>query len=190
MRSKVGIFALFALFTSFLLFRVVDDDGAGGGVSDDIGDFEIEDKVEESSEATEKPKEAEALEDEEIKALKEKNERNSKWIEEQQAMIATTQAIEELTGKYSDFDANKIAEHLATVAKEQGEEEAEKLNNPLGWENIYLTKFKVEKVDTPNFDRGRGESKEPLDYNKTIAAARDGDSNAKKDLFRNSKGRQ
>lgn len=188
MRHKIGIFSLFALFTSMLFFRAVDDDGAGGGDSDDIGDFEIKDEDDKTPNNIEKPKEVEILEDEEMKALKEENEKNSKWIEEQQIIIATNEAIATLADKYPNFDADKIAEHLRAIAKEHGEDEAKKLNNPLGWENIYLTKFKKDEPQNPDFDRGRGETKEPYDFKKGFEKAHGGDKDSIADLLENSKG--
>lgn len=44
MRKKMGFLGFFAFLFSMMLFRMVDDDGAGSG-TDDIGDFEIEDDV-------------------------------------------------------------------------------------------------------------------------------------------------
>ena len=179
-------FSWIVFFTSFLLFKIVDDEGVGADTPDDIADFEIEDEDDTPIAPVD---EAKTLHDDELKALKEENEKNSEWIAEQKANIATTNAIETLVSKYADFDASKIADFLANYEKEHGEDEAEKMNNPLGWENIYLTQFKKEsKKAGQDFDRGRGDTKEPFDLEKATALSRNGDEDAQMAIFRNSKG--
>jgi len=182
-----GIKGFYFLFLSMLFFRIVDNSGAGGDIGD-IGDFEIEDEDEPIQTPKEKPKEIEGIEDDEIATLKAELEETKAWREEQIQKEATTLAIDELQGKYPDFDVNKIIEYLQHVAKEEGAEKADEINNPIGWENIYLTKFrKKDEVDTL-FDRGRGEAKEPFDFKKGFEKALNGDKESLAELLENSKG--
>lgn len=186
MNRKFGIFAFFAFLFSMMLFRVVDDDGVG---ADDIGDFVIEDDEPESKQQAEqqeepnvKPKEIEEIENKEIEELK-------AFKEELERERAVNEAVAELTEKYPSFDVNKIVTELQRIAKEEGEDKAEALNNPLGWENLYLTKFKKDEDDnTPAFDRGRAEPKEPFDFKKGYERAYSGDKQSIDALLENSKG--
>ena len=186
MNRKFGIFAVFFSFFSLMLFRVVDDDGVG---ADDIGDFVIEDdepksddKPEQKEEPLAKPTEIEEIENKEIEELK-------AFKEELERERAVNEAVAELTEKYPSFNVNEIATELQRIAKEEGEEKAEALNNPLGWENLYLTKFKKdEDDDTPAFDRGRAEPKEPFDFKKGYERAYSGDKQSIDALLENSKG--
>ena len=177
------MFAWFHLLMSFMLFHVVEDEGGVG----DIGDFIIEDeeqpedKKEENEEIPDKPSpEGQSVLDDEIKELK-------AFKEEIETERATTEAVSALVAKYPDFDATKIAGHLSAIAKEHGADEAEKFNNPLGWENIYLTKHQKESSDS-YFDRGRGETKEPFDFKKGFEKAYGGDKQSIEKLLENSKG--
>ena len=182
MRYRVGFFAFFTMLFSMLIFNAIDDGGAGG--ADDIGDFEIEDdkievvSVEKSAEP--EKKEEQSIQNKEIEELK-------AFKEQMEAERATSEAVSALTKKYPTFDANKIAEHLGAIAKEQGEDKAEALNNPLGWENIYLTQFKKDEPKNPSFDRGRGETKEPFNFKKGFEKAHGGSRQAVQDLLENSK---
>jgi len=168
-----------------MLFRVVDDDGVG---ADDIGDFVIEDDEPESKQQAEqqephvKPKEIEEIENKEIEELK-------AFKEELERERAVNEAVAELTEKYPSFDVNEIVTELQRIAKEEGEDKAEALNNHLGWENLYLTKFKKDEDDnTPAFDRGRAEPKEPFDFKKGYERAYSGDKQSIDALLENSKG--
>lgn len=173
MRTKIGIFAMLSFFLSFLIFRVFDDDGAG---ADDLGDFEIQDEDDENEK------------NEEMEALKAENAKNAEWIEEQKGIIATQEAVASLSEKYPNFDAQKITEYLESIAKEKGSEEADKLNNPLGWEIIHLTEFKRDEKVDPQFDRGDGGSTETFDAKEAMKKAQVGDKEAMAKLLENSKG--
>jgi len=178
--NRFGIFAFVSFFMSFMIFKVVDDEGAG---ADDVGDFEIEDEPEVEAEEKEEVKQKEEnspvnAEIEELKAFK----------NQMEAERATSSAIASLTEKYPNFNAELIASELQKIEKEEGEEAAERLNNPLGWENIHLKKFNKVKPSHAEFDRGRGETREPFDFKKGFEKAYGGDKSSIHDLLENSKG--
>lgn len=185
--NRYGVFAVFVSLFSMMLFRVVDDDGVG---ADDIGDFTIEDDEPESNEKAEqkeeptttKPKEIEEVENQEMAELI----AFKKRIETEQA---TNEALEFLTDKYPSFSPKEIISELQRIEKEEGKDVADMLNNPLGWENLYLTKFRKDEDDgPPAFDRGRAEVKEPFDFDEAMIKAREGDEDAQIEIFKNSKG--
>jgi len=177
---------LLSFLFSFLYLGIVDDSGAGGDDIDDIGDFDIGDDedVTPPDETPQTPpdnKEGESIINSEIEELK-------AFKSQMEAERATNEAVASLVQKYPDFDANKVAEYLGTIAKEHGDDKAESLNNPLGWENIYLTQFKKEPSSSDPFDRGRGETKEPFDFKKGFEKAYSGDKDSVAKLLENSKG--
>jgi len=182
MRTKIGIFSFFALLLSFLMLGIVDDEGVGG--DEDIGDFVIED--DEQQEAPQAPNPQEHQEEQAV--LNKEIEELKSFKEQLEAERATAEAIEALRDKYPSFDANKIAQELSTIAKEQGEEVAERLNNPLGWENIYLKKYHKDEASDELFDRGRGEIKEPFDFKQGFEKAQSGDKKSIAALLEHSKG--
>ncbi len=180
----------FRFFISFLFLSVVDDSGAGS--DDDIGDFDIDDDIGDDKvddDASTKEQESKASQDRELALLKRIEELEAhKQLEENNK--AFNYEVEVLTKKYSDFDVDKIAEELRIIAKEQGKDKAEYFNNPIGWENIYLTRLRKE---TPSnnpqyFDRGRGHSEGAFDFKKHYKlAVEDGNNDSMAELFRHSK---
>lgn len=188
-RSKFGVLAFLAAWFSFFTFSIVDDEGAGSDEPDDIGDFVIEDD-DPVNEPDEKPDKAEPKEEtKEPTDLEKQVEELRIFKEEQEAREATANAVAELSTKYPDFSADAVAKYLAEVAEKEGTEKADALNNPLGWENIYLTQFKKESSsEDALFDRGRFETKEPFDFKKGFEKAYSGDKDAVALLLENSKG--
>jgi hypothetical protein len=136
---------------SFFLFThyIVDNDGAGGdddGADDDIGDIDIDQEEEKKEDKKEPPNELETIKKElaDLRAKEEARDNDQ----------ATQNAISEIKGKYADFDANKVKEFLVNLNKTDPKK-ANALNNPIGWENIYLTQFAPKNVENDDVSFGR-----------------------------------
>ena len=199
---------------SFMMMFAVDDSGAGdAGSGDDLGDFVIDEpetppadtpptddkpsgddpKDGEADAKDEKPAEKDdntskddkiAALEAELEALKGNQEEINKFVSQKQMEEMVTAETEKLQSRYPDFDIEVVGDYLKELAKTD-EAQAQALNNPIGWENIFL------KMEIEN---GRGEflptravSKEPFNYDKTAEKARAGDRSAQIALFDNIK---
>ena len=178
------------------LFIVDNDDGGGGGDVDneiDPNDFIIEDdeteaggeenKKDEGSESPpeESEKKSALLDEETLKELEELKEFKDE-ITRKQAIIDATN---ELKQEHPDFDLEKVTAKLKEIHK-KNPQEAERLNNPTGWEVLHLKYFKSKSVEADPFDAGRG-ARENFDFKKTQELALSGDKRALAALMRHAK---
>jgi len=172
--------SLFAIL--FLMLFISIDEGDGAGADGDIGDFEIDDDEIENPE----PKVAIAVEktddppdgysQEEFDSLKSFQEE----IEGERAVLSATV---EITERYPDFDISKVKEFLEALPQD----EQEKYNSPMGWENIHLNNFHKTTAEFDPFDSGRGAAKEPFDFDGAYKALENGDRSKVNDLVANSR---
>ena len=175
--------ALFGL----LMFFAASEDGGGVGEFDD-DDFVIEDdepggddgKGGDDSKKDEKEELEPKVEDE----LKKEIEELKQFKEEAEREKAIFEANAALSKQYPDFDLAKIKDKLLEIQKEDPEE-AERLNNPVGWENLHLKYFAKKDVAVDPFDAGRGGAKEPFDFEETRKKALSGNKKAQIELFEN-----
>lgn len=123
-------------------------------------DVDIEDEVIEADAILEKEKadkdkadaDADALDKEEasekrIKALEDeiKADKDSKEFNAE---------ISELESKHEGFSKDKVHEYLKELHK-SNPEKADKLNNSVGWENIWITELQPKEVENDNPNMGR-----------------------------------
>jgi hypothetical protein len=154
-------FTLFNFLFSFMMFNyIVDDNGAGGGDDIDIGDIDIsDDDIDDNSADTDKKAEQNSnntTDDSksDIETLKKELDELKADKEQRESEVATNKAISELSSKHNGFDSNKVKEYLVGLNKTDPEK-ANMLNNPVGWENVWLNEFASVDVDNDNPNFGR-----------------------------------
>ena len=115
------------------------EEGAGAGAegkepNDETGDNDLEDIKKQ-------------LDD--LRGYKEKKEQEE----------AVSSAVNSIKSEYPDFDESKVIEHLKNIAKTDPAK-ADALNNPVGWENIWLKEFNEAEPtnDYVGFGRNSGSS--------------------------------
>ena len=145
----------FLFFTSFIV-----EDAAGGGDDsgdDDIDDIDITDDIDDEN-----------IDDTDKKAKANSNNANGTDSTSLQSTVKDLQAriqarddadllaatLSDLGKKHQGFDSNKVKEYLIELNKKDPER-ANSLNNPIGFENVWLTEFKENSVknDSPNYGR-------------------------------------
>ncbi len=150
----------FSFLTLFMMFNhYVVDDTAGGG---DIGDIDIDDDdgIDGADDGTDNSSNGnsnnsnESGKSDEIDKLK-------KQVDDLQAdktsrdnTDATNTAVAQLQSKHQGFESNKVQEYLTELNKTDPEK-ANSLNNPIGWENVWLNEFAPANVDNDNPAMGR-----------------------------------
>jgi len=182
---------LITLF-AFSMFFAAQEDGGIGDIDDD--DFVIEDDDDtppSDGDKSKKDGDVDEEKDTEPKGgaddkIKKELEELKAFKEEAEREKAIFEANNKLVSQYPDFDLSKITEKLKEIHKDNPEE-AERLNNPTGWENLYLKYFRSKDVKADPFDAGRGGAKEPFDFEATQKRALSGDKRAMKELFENAK---
>jgi len=66
-------------------------------------------------------------------------------------------AVEDIKGRNSDFDIGKVKEHLLEL-KKTNPEEAARMNNPQGWELLWLRDIAEKSVSADAVNNGRNVS--------------------------------
>ncbi len=146
----------YSFLFAFVMFNhfIVDGDGAGnGGDGDvDIGDVDIGD----STDKTSKEKENNTNEDSksDVDKLQKQVDELTADKTARESETATSNAIKELGDKHNGFDSNKVKEYLTELNK-TNPDKANMLNNPVGWENVWLNEFAHKEVDNDNPAFGR-----------------------------------
>jgi len=153
---------LFALcsFNSFIV-----DDAAGGSDDDiDIDDIDIDDEDDANTDSNSNDNSnnndesnSTSLEDT-VKALQAK-------IQAREDADLLTNTLNELGEKHKGFDSSKVKDYLVELNKTDPER-ANALNNPIGFENIWLTQFRENTVDNDNPNFGR--NVKPVDRSEEI----------------------
>jgi hypothetical protein len=156
-------FTIFSFLWSMMMFQnyIVDNDGAGGGDDNtDIGDIDInDDDIDNNNDDTDKKADENQHNNDndsksDIETLKKELEELKADKEQRESEIAINHAIKELSQKHQGFDSEKIKGYLIELNK-TNPEKANMLNNPVGWENIWLNEFATANVnnDSPSFGR-------------------------------------
>ena len=157
------MFKFFKFLTLFMMFNhyIVDNDGAGSGDDiGDIGDIDIDDDenggADDSADKSSKEKDNNINEDSknDIATLKKELDELKADKEKRESDNAVNIAIKELGDKHNGFDSNKIKEYLTELNK-TNPDKANMLNNPVGWENVWLNEFASKEVDNDNPAFGR-----------------------------------
>jgi uncharacterized protein (UPF0335 family) len=159
MIKKNGLFAFLkqlGLFGSY----IVDDEGAGAGDIDDIGDIDIDDISDDTDPkdgGEPNPKDGEDQTStggsEDIEALRKQIEELQADKEARESAEAQNQAIAQLQNQYDGFDSKAVKDYLVELNKTDPEK-AESLNNQVGWENVWLTQI-APKVNNDVVSFGR-----------------------------------
>ena len=154
----------YSFLFAFVMFNhfIVDGDGAGSGGDDagDVGDIDInDDDIDDGDDSTDKTSNDKS--DNNNEDSKTDVDKLQKQIDELQAdktarerATATSDAIKELGDKHNGFDSNKVKEYLTELNK-TNPDKANMLNNPVGWENVWLNEFASKEVDNDNPAFGR-----------------------------------
>lgn len=154
----------FNLYT--LLDELGSDDGqgsgAGGGGSsssddnkdekDDIADKDIDENKDNNSDSGGDDKKDDN--DDKLKEIQ-KDLDDLRTKDDQREKDETVKVeLSKLEDKYEDFDVQKVAKRLSEIKKKDGEEASDLLNNPLGWEKLYLDmKLEAYENEDPEFGR-------------------------------------
>jgi hypothetical protein len=143
----------------------VDVDGAGGG-DGDIGDVDItDDDTDADDPNTQDPTESDKTSNQndnnndddsksDVETLRKQVEDLQADKEKRENETAINNAIAELQSKHTGFDDAKVKEYLTELNKTDPGK-ANMLNNPVGWENVWLNEFASKEVqnDHPSFGR-------------------------------------
>lgn len=76
------------------------------------------------------------------------------YVQNEQREKANNKAFDEIKETHPDFDAKKVTEYLQELYKTDPDK-ATALNNPIGFENVYLKEFQVKPVDNDHPSLGR-----------------------------------
>jgi len=160
------MFKFYRFLFSLMLFKIVDESGAGS-VYDDL---EIDDNVADTSNINEEQnkEEEKALanmklekkisrtdneESLEVEELKKQLEENQKYIDEQKNIQAINDSVADIKSRISDFDVDAVYNYLKDINK-TNPQKAAMYNNPIGWENIwYQIRPQSPKNDNVHFGR-------------------------------------
>lgn len=155
---------------AFLMLQhfIVDDDGAGSGFDDDIevDDIDIDDDIDDKDTSS-KDKDDNNTGDKNstIKSLQEKLSALEESVTARDNADKVASTINALKTKHDGFDDSKVKDYLVELNKTDPER-ANDLNNPIGWENVWLTQFKQKEVDNDNPNFGR--NIEPVDRSEEV----------------------
>ena len=161
---------------SFMLFRVVEDEGGGSSEEEDpdaIGDFTIEE--EEKSDKT--PETPDVIDPKEFTQMQE-------TINAMNQEKAISTAVSDITSRHSDFDASKVSEFIANREKEFPHEKGQ-YNNAQAWELIHMREFATTKVVNDDVNHGRGDSNVKFDFGEALDAFDNGDNSQTRKLLEN-----
>ena len=159
--KKLGMFRFLFAFMMLNHF-IIDGEGAGSGGDDaggDIGDIDIDDEnngADDEADKTSKEKDNNINEDSknDMATLKKELDELKADKEKRESDTAVNIAIKELGDKHNGFDSNKVKEYLTGLNK-TNPDKANMLNNPVGWENVWLNEFASKEVDNDNPAFGR-----------------------------------
>jgi hypothetical protein len=156
------LFLMMGLFGSF----VVDDSVGGSEVDFESYDMDVDDgddaNATESQEATTTPQAKEVTEpesketDEIIKRLEEAEAKLQ--AQEQERLVQTE--IQRLSSEHKGFDADAVKSKLKEIHKTDPQR-AEMLNNPVGWENLWLKELAPKSANNDDISFGR--NVDPID---------------------------
>lgn len=91
---------------------------------------------------------------EDINDLKTRLADAEKFVADAQAKEAVNQAVADIQTRHPEFNAEAVKEHLRKL-NESDPERVKALNNPIGWENIYLNHLKPKEVNNDHPSYGR-----------------------------------
>ncbi len=127
--------------------------------TEDIGNIDINDvedgiDISDKSVTTTSEDNSKVNNEREIEILKNqiKELNDDKQIRENE--LAINNAIKELSEKHKGFDSNKVKDYLVEL-NINNPKKANMLNNPVGWENIWLNEFSSKEVNNDNPSYGR-----------------------------------
>jgi|GEM_PF-2949481 len=143
------MFKFYKFLFSLMLFKIVDENGAGS-VYDDL---EIDDNVDDTLNSNEEQNKEEEKtlanmklekkishtdneESSEVEELKKQLEENQKYIDEQKNIQAINDSVADIKSRISDFDVDAVYNYLKDMNK-TNPQKATMYNNPIGWENIW-----------------------------------------------------
>ncbi len=154
MRNFHKFLLAFGIFNRF----IVDDNGAGGG---DVGDVDIDGGVNPDDGAEPDKTSTGEISTDDFLQLKTKLADADKTIKElaqdkelREKKEAQTSTINNLKGKYPEFDDSKVRDFLVELHK-TNPDQAQELNNAVGWELVHLQNFAPKPVDNDVVDFGR-----------------------------------
>lgn len=128
------------------------DDGAGAG--DDAGDGGAAGGDGGGAAGVDNKGAGAGADDSKLANMEAKLQKQQEFIDAQQNKEKVRVAIDGLKGQYDDFDETKVLNYLNELQKTDPEKAAS-LNNPLGWENIYLTQFQTKEPENDHPTLGR-----------------------------------
>lgn len=172
---------------SLYLSAVDGDEGGGADAS----------ATEETAAATE-AKETKSAEDAKTQERPTKEEPGHVAVPKEQfeAMQQSLSAIEnekalnniesEIKKEIPDFSIAAVTEYLQNIAKTNPLKAQRLANAPEAWPAIFKAEIRKSEPQNDYVGRHRNEGKEEFDFDKTLAAANDGDSKAFNKLFDNS----
>jgi uncharacterized protein (UPF0335 family) len=153
---------LFKLLSMMGVFGscVVDDSGSGSDIDFESYDSDIDldqgnnDTSDAKGDEGENSKDVVAPDtkaDDEIMARLEAIEARNQALEQEKML---NDAIGKLQSEHKGFDAEAVKTRLKEIHKEDPAR-AEELNNPLGWENLWLKELSPKEVQNDNISFGR-----------------------------------
>ncbi len=146
------IFSFFSFLFSFMIFKAVDDAGAGNDDGVDTDDKSTDkDDVDGSDSDNNSDKDSK----DDVDDTQSELERLREIVDANEAKKAVQTIISEIKTRHGDFDEDKIVAYLEEL-KATNPARAEALNNPVGWELIHTQEFTAKEVENDFFNHGRG----------------------------------
>ena len=176
------LFRLFIMLGIFGLFAA-DDGGAGGGDDGDqgdggdVGDRDINDDKgnpaggDSGNGGGDDKGQGQDDGSEQIKTLQQQIKDLQDDKEARENKEALNRALSDLRTRHKGFDDAKVKDHLVKL-HETDPQKAAMLNNPVGWENIWLNEFAERDVnnDDPSFGRNSGGVDRRAELNEKLAS--------------------